>query len=331
VSDIYYRAFGSSLISEVALPGLIEVTPPQAPDICVHCHKQPALYGLKKQRWFCSSELAPSGRPWITVWRLLGDGGYYLQFGDGIEFSIDGSGSHIWSAELSGATAASAATYLLGIVLGLALYLRGLTCLHASAVVVDGKAVLFAGDAGGGKSSLAALFALHGYPVLTDDVVALQRDADELFVQPALPYVRLRPHLAETFFGRSHTLPRISPDWDKYRLALDGTDLLFASQPAAPALIYLLAPQQFSPGTERFTSLPARDALFYLSNLGFLPHLMDKEMHRAEFEVLSLLLRKAEVRLLPAVGDPGRLDELFPVLLADIRRKDPRVRTPAAQ
>ena len=46
--------------------------------------------------------------------------------------------------------------------------------LHATAVVVDGEAVAFLGDCGYGKSTLGAAFLARGFPLLTDDVLALE-------------------------------------------------------------------------------------------------------------------------------------------------------------
>ena len=45
--------------------------------------------------------------------------------------------------------------------------------LHASAVRVNGRAVLFCGSSGAGKSTLAAALAQRGYPLVTDDVCTL--------------------------------------------------------------------------------------------------------------------------------------------------------------
>ena len=45
--------------------------------------------------------------------------------------------------------------------------------LHASAVHVNGKAVLFCGPSGAGKSTLAAALAQRGYPLVTDDLCAI--------------------------------------------------------------------------------------------------------------------------------------------------------------
>jgi hypothetical protein len=61
-------------------------------------------------------------------------------------------------------------------VLPLAALLRGTEVLHASAVVVDGHAVCFVGPSGVGKTSLAIGLAMRGFPLLADDVVAVDSD-----------------------------------------------------------------------------------------------------------------------------------------------------------
>jgi hypothetical protein len=58
--------------------------------------------------------------------------------------------------------------------LPLAATIRGLEVFHASGVVLDGKALLFAGPPGAGKSSLAAAFVRAGAQLLSDDAVALK-------------------------------------------------------------------------------------------------------------------------------------------------------------
>jgi hypothetical protein len=58
--------------------------------------------------------------------------------------------------------------------LPLAATVRGLEVMHASGVVLDGEALLFAGPPGAGKSSLAAALVSDGAQLLSDDAVALQ-------------------------------------------------------------------------------------------------------------------------------------------------------------
>ena len=82
--------------------------------------------------------------------------------------------------------------FILGSAFG-AIYLqRGLFPLHASVVVVHGKAIAFAGDPGAGKSTMAAWLNRQGYPVLSDDVCVIRVDADhEPLAFPAFPRIKL--------------------------------------------------------------------------------------------------------------------------------------------
>jgi len=60
-----------------------------------------------------------------------------------------------------------------GSVFGILLHQREEIVLHASAVRVNGRAILFCGASGAGKSTLAAVLAQRGLPLITDDVCAI--------------------------------------------------------------------------------------------------------------------------------------------------------------
>jgi hypothetical protein len=77
--------------------------------------------------------------------------------------------------------------------LPLAATLRGFEVLHASGVVLDGGAVLFAGDPGAGKSSLAAALVREGAGLLGDDAIALKESEGTLFAHPGAGSLYLRP------------------------------------------------------------------------------------------------------------------------------------------
>ena len=64
--------------------------------------------------------------------------------------------------------------YLLGSVMGILLHLRGILPLHASAIAHEGRAIAFLGASGRGKSTIAQALRQRGYPVLADDICALQ-------------------------------------------------------------------------------------------------------------------------------------------------------------
>jgi len=98
--------------------------------------------------------------------RVAGVGRFLLADGDRITFERE-----------AGAPAARAAAYLQGSVMGMLLLQRGCVVLHASAAEVDGRAMLFCGASGEGKSTLAATLSTMGYPTISDDVACIRFDA----------------------------------------------------------------------------------------------------------------------------------------------------------
>lgn len=89
--------------------------------------------------------------------------------------------------------------FVLGQGFRMLLHQRGYLVLHASAVVVDGHAVGFLGDSGQGKSTVAAACDAAGYPVVTDDVLAVDPEAGT--VRPGVPAVKLARSTAEAISG----------------------------------------------------------------------------------------------------------------------------------
>jgi len=66
--------------------------------------------------------------------------------------------------------------FLMGSVMGALLHQRSFLPLHASAVEINGKCVLFTGPSGRGKSTLAAGFARRGTSLFADDICAVSID-----------------------------------------------------------------------------------------------------------------------------------------------------------
>jgi hypothetical protein len=90
------------------------------------------------------------------------------------------------------ADAGEVRAYLLGTAFGMLCHQRGITPLHASAIVLDEGCVAFIGASGAGKSTLAAALALRGYEIISDDVCFLQLDAKgNVQVQPGIERLRL--------------------------------------------------------------------------------------------------------------------------------------------
>ena len=83
-------------------------------------------------------------------------------------------------------------TFLFGTMLGLLCHRRELFPLHASCVVVAGRAIAISGVSGSGKSTLAAALVRRGHRLVSDDVCAIDAGAaGGPVVRPAFPRVKL--------------------------------------------------------------------------------------------------------------------------------------------
>jgi hypothetical protein len=75
--------------------------------------------------------------------------------------------------------------------LPLAATLGGLELFHASAVVLDDRAVAFVADSGTGKTSVALALLARGAALVTDDVLALESTAREVLAHPGVPIANM--------------------------------------------------------------------------------------------------------------------------------------------
>ena len=100
-------------------------------------------------------------------------------------------GRNIVVAPEPGAEDESVLIFLLGSAFGALLHQRKILVLHAGALEVKGCSVLFTGDSGIGKSTLAAGFHKRGYPFLADDVCAVGMINGHPAVIPGFPRLKL--------------------------------------------------------------------------------------------------------------------------------------------
>ena len=187
-----YRLFGLAVGSGLELP-CPRVRSSRPADVRFASGDPGAFAALRRRH-------PPAPREWFRH-RRLPDGSTYLRWADLFEFVVSSDGRDIRYYQLRGATAESFSTYLLGQVLSFSLLRFGLEPLHGTVVVIDGEAIAFLGDCGYGKSTLGAAFLSLGFPILTDDLIALERTASGYAVHPGMPRLKLFPSVARRVLG----------------------------------------------------------------------------------------------------------------------------------
>lgn len=265
---------------------------------------------------------APGVPPSVDVRRDAARG-FWFRYDDGTEFVLDASATRIEASWVGASTLADTATYLLGPVLGFALRLRGVLAFHASAVLIDGRAVLLVGPSGAGKSTTAAAFATAGVPVLADDVVAVRVVDGETLAYPSYRLLRLWDESERILFGTSGQLPLLTPTWDKRALPL-GREHPFHESPAPLGDLFLLAPRSEDARAPYVAPLRRGDAFMQLVANTYANYLLDDAMRGHEMRALEAVLRGHRIRQLVPHADPSRLDALVAIVRAGMAADDQR-------
>jgi hypothetical protein len=292
-----------------------------AVDVEVHLGVMPGVdcgNSTRDIQTYTSSELDAQNRPALQIWENKESGFLRLEYCDGNTFWLNRQGSSIWAEWPDSQTLADAATYLFGPVLGLLLRLRGVNCLHSSAVVIGDGAVAFVGAAGTGKSTTAAALARRGFAVMSDDVVAIRECAKTFHVLPAFPFICLLPSSVEMLEGASRALPAFTPNWDKRCFSLAEPGLRFEQHSQPLRAIYLL---DDSPAETplQVRSVSPREALVELVRNSYATRALDGRAHASEFPALARLVSSVPVRRIVGHLQARNLDHLCQLVVDNLQ------------
>ena len=316
-----YSVYGLTIGSESYLPGLLcssETSQPETLRVDI---------GFEPPGWVSAGRRLPSttcyqrpiqanGDPALNL-VSYGDGELYeLSYSDGTTFVIDRNATRTWGTYSSPLVLEDLSVYFRGPILGFILRRRGTVALHASAVSIDGRAVVFCGCSASGKSTTAAALALKGFPVISDDIVPLKDELGEFEVEPGCPQVCLWPDAVKQLLGAADVLPKLTPTWEKCFLPLDGYRARFGREKQPLRIIYIFGSPERT-DAPRIEPLPPSKALLQLTANTYMQRLLDRTQRAEEFEVLSRLVTKVPVRQLVPHSDAARIENMCNLIIED--------------
>ncbi len=196
--------------------------------------------------------------------------------------------------------------------------LRGDLMLHAAGVVgPSGKAHLFLGPSGTGKSTLATALAAAGWPLLDDDGVRVIETDGVWLATPGYSGVRLLPDSAEAVVPGLLKGRPMAKDHPKHRYPVDGTTLRMASGPVPIGCIFVVERNDDGEST-CVTTMGFARSITALTEHAF--HLADEPtaITRQAFEHAAAVAAAVPVRLLRT---PTGL-ETMPATMAELSRLD---------
>jgi hypothetical protein len=320
-SKFQYSFFGQRLLSNLPLPGISATAPTEHCDIELCLGIPPrnstgAIPSGREELTYRSVEINAAGEPALRIWSVAGGEFVHLAYDDGTEFWLDRKRERVWATWTAVSSLEHTVSYLLGPVLGLLLRLRGVTCLHASAVAFGNRCVAFVGATGAGKSTTAAAFARQGHAVLSDDIVALAESADAFRVMPGYPYLCLWPESVKMLDHSLEAMPRMIPEGEKRRLTLGKSDARFEQRRLRLAAIYLLGERRPDPAPYVEIVRP-QTALLSLVADTYANKILDRSRRAEEFRVLSRLVETTPIRRVFPHSDSSRIGEFCRVIRED--------------
>jgi hypothetical protein len=213
-----YQAFGLNISSEVELPNLLPGSNAPA-DLRIE-------YGAIDISGLDGAE--PIGR-----YAQCAENRYWFRAPDIARFIVS-DGDHILVEPEQGADPQSVRLYLLGSAIGAIMHQREQLVLHGNAIRFGDQCVVFAGNSGNGKSTLAAALYQEGHEVLSDDLAVIDR---EFRVQPSYPQLKLWQDTARKLELDTTQLKRIRLQVEKYAYPLTTG---FCTTPLPIAALYIL-------------------------------------------------------------------------------------------
>jgi hypothetical protein len=317
---VFHVLYGLRIAANVAVPGLVAQNEPAEIDVRIRLKEKPEHASIfsqfPREILYTSPNSNANEETNLRVGMLAGGNYFGFFYSDGARFAVERHGHEILAEWPENYAIEDVGVYLIGPVIGFVLRLRGITCLHASSIAIDGQAIALMGAAGAGKSTTAAAFAQLGYPVLSDDVAVLGHHGDRFFVESGYPRVNLWAHSVNALFGSIDALPRITPTWGKRYLALDD-EYRFKSASLPLRAIYLLDERDDSLLAPVVEELAGADAFTTLVANTYVNYLLDADMRAREFEALSRLIAQVPVRRVTPIADTSKVFVLCETISAD--------------
>jgi hypothetical protein len=304
-----YRWASLVIDCDLPLPELTKLADERRADVVVRRARpgRPRA-GVRRHQW-----RLPDGKRWASV---TTDGGeHVVRFRRFAQFVVADQGRSIrWHAPAD-TKPETIRHLLLDQVMPAVAFEHALIGLHASAVVVGGMGIAFAGPASRGKSTLAASFAADGHAVVTDDSLMMEWRRAIPRAVPSYPSLRLWKGTADRLFGSAAGVTPVAEYTSKLRVSARSSSVTFRRLPVRVRKIYVIDRRA---GAARIDPLSSRQAYIELLKATFRLDPLDRGAARLEVAALSAIVQQIPVARLRVPLDLNTLTGVRRAIAADL-------------
>ena len=291
-----YKVYGLYIVSELELPELKRIQSNKA-DVTVSFDKVPEH--LPEVR---GSGILFEAAPNDFLFKFNGIGRYRVQNGNRISIQPE-----------SEALPDDIRLVLLGSSIGALLHQRGMLAIHGSAITDGKQTVIFSGQSGVGKSTLAGGLLELGYSVIADDISVIgQNNKKQFIVEAGIPHLKLWKDVL-THLNRSEDLSKVRPQLEKYRVPIP----VLENESPRLSKVVILSPSNSKDFT--YSEILGKEKFHLLRNntyrLQFIDKMNQTEVH---FHNLSQAVNKIRMFHVSRPQDPLNLLEFANYISANI-------------
>lgn len=291
---------------------------------------------LKEKFVFTALKLSPS---WATFGENIyagntpqNEGCFLFEYHDnqktGVSFIILSGGKSVFYHSISTASPQSVQSLLRGNITKFCLQEQGNFCLHASAMCIHDQVILFIGEKGAGKSTLATYFHLQGHEIWCDDYVVLHQENNYFLASQGETSLKINPDIVTALTIPESNLKKVfdlPPGWAKNSaLEIIPKKYYFTQQVADPNVIprkvaaVFFINQRTAEPVNLICIRKKTDALSVLMDEILLPGINAKPYLKLYFQSAITFLDIVPSYTIQAPDDIKRIHEVYEAVLETI-------------
>jgi hypothetical protein len=203
---------------------------------------------------------------------------------------------------------------LLSVVLGIILHKKEKFPLHASAILYNGKAILFSGQCGAGKSTIATAFIKHGAGLISDDITVIDPSCDNFFAIPSFSQIKLWPDSIQALGFNPANFERFRPKIEKRKLIIENAQ----KERHEIRAIYFLKKNNMNKHTIEEMSIKSKITMLE-KNTFRIRHMKQIGNNQKHFEICCALTKKIPMKILTFPQDKFMLDKTINMVFEDLK------------
>lgn len=246
----------------------------------------------------------------------------------GVSFLILSAGKNVLYHFTSGTSQQSVQSLIRGNITKFCLQEQGFFCLHASAMCINDKVVLFIGKKGAGKSTLATYFHLNGHAIWCDDYAMLHHEHSSFWVSQGETSLKINPDIATAWSIPWINLKRVfelPTDWKQAAESDNIPEKFYFNQqvstvdapPRQTAAVFFIDSRIPEP-EQIITTIKRTDAFAVLMEEILLPGLNSKQYLRTYFQSAMSFLEIVPSYSIHSPDNIMRIREVYDSILETI-------------